>query len=213
MGFLFFAPMIPIQLQFILLGDVGSLGAPLSIALIGLVAFIIFTILFGRIFCGYLCPIGAIQELLYLLPTPKKNITSKKYSIIFRIIFFIFIVFSARLFSINILSYLGVSSFFHLKLTSIFLIVFVVLLLISLFVYRPFCRFFCPYGVFLSLAARISIFKLQRNSRCTDCGKCEEICPTSESGMHDLKQECYMCNRCREVCPFNAIEYKRRKKK
>lgn len=213
MGFLVFAPMFPIQLQLILLGEVGLLGAPLGIALVALVLFILFTILFGRIFCGYLCPIGVIQELLYLLPTPKKNITSKKYIIIFRIIFFLFFVSLASLFSINTLYYLGIASFFNLKISSIFSIVFVILLLISISVYRPFCRLFCPYGVFLSLAARISIIKLRRNSDCIDCGKCEEVCPTNEADRDDLKQECYMCNRCKDVCPVDTIEYKWRNEK
>ncbi len=210
MGFLVFSPMFPTQLQSILLGNIKQLGAPLPLAILGLALFIVLTFVFGRIFCGYLCPIGAIQEIFYLLPTSKKKITSKKYIIIFRIIFFLFIISSALIFSINTLFYLGISSFFKFGLTSIFLISFSTLLLISTFFYRPFCRFFCPYGVFQSFIASVSIFKLKRNNKCIECGKCEKICPTNEAGKNDLKQECYMCNRCREICPVHAIDYRKK---
>lgn len=211
MGFLIFAPMFPIQLQLIILGDVAQLGAPITMALIGLVLFIILTFVFGRLFCGYICPIGAIQELLYLLPTPKKKITMKKELMIVRGIFLLIILIAAVFFSVNVLSYFGIESFFNLITTSLFSLVFILLLVISIFIYRPFCRIFCPYAVFLSLASRISYFKFRRNPQCIDCKKCENICPTNEAAREDKKQECYLCYRCKDICPVHGIDYSNNK--
>jgi polyferredoxin len=211
MGFLIFSPMFPNQLQILLLGNVKQLGAPLPLAILGLVLFIILTFVFGRIFCGYLCPIGALQEIVYLIPIKKLQIKNKTLPIVFRLIFFIAFVVLGVIFSIGILGYFGFYDFFNLNITSIFFYAFLALLIVSIFVYRPFCRFFCPYGTLLSLASIKCLFKLKRNDNCTDCGKCEKACPTSEAGRTDLNQECYLCNRCKEVCPVDALKYVRYK--
>ncbi|MFO8067043.1 MAG: 4Fe-4S binding protein, partial [Bacteroidales bacterium] len=107
----------------------SALGAPIGVALVGLVLFVILTLIFGRLFCGYLCPIGAVQELLYLLPTPKKRITLKKDFIIFRILFFIGLSVAALFFSVNILSYFGITAFFNLNFRSLFVFVFIGMLM------------------------------------------------------------------------------------
>jgi len=209
-GFLIFAPMLPYQLQAVILGNVKQLGAPIALTIAVMILFIVLAFMFGRTFCGYVCPIGTLQELVYNIPTKKLRINNKVIPVVFHYIFFIAFVTVALTLSVGLLKYLGVRDFFYLNTPSAFFYVFLGLLIISAFVYRPFCLFLCPYGVLLSLAAIKSRFKLSRNENCTDCGECEEVCPTFEAGRTDLKQECYICARCQYVCPNNAIEYTRK---
>lgn len=206
-GFLIFAPMLPYQFQAIILGNMKQLGAPIALAVVVIILFIVLTFLFGRTFCGYVCPIGTLQELVHNIPTRKLRINNKLIPIVFSYIFFVAFIILALTLSVGLLKYLGIRDFFYLNTTSAFFYVFLGLLIISVFLYRPFCRLLCPYGVLLSLAAIKSRFRLRRNENCIDCGECEEVCPTFEAGRTDLKQECYICARCQYGCPNNAIEY------
>lgn len=210
MGFLIFAPMFPNQFQLLVLGDTDSLGAPIPIVLVGFSLFIILTLILGRIFCGYVCPIGAIQELLHHIPTRKFKISSRALPIIVRLMFFVAFVILGVIWTVPLLNYMGVADFFNLRVTSVYFYVFAVALVASIFIYRPGCRFVCPYGLLLSLASLRSRFKLVRNDVCIVCKKCERICPTNEAGPIDLKQECYLCNRCVEACPVDAIEFNKK---
>ena len=209
-GFLVFAPMLPLQLQIIIMGNVKQIEAPLPLAVVVLVVFIVLAFAFGRSFCGHVCPIGTVQELIYLLPSKKLKISNKGITIAFRLIFSIAFVILAAAFSIGLLKYLGVKDFFHLDTGAVFFWAFLAIAIISIFLYRPFCRLACPYGVLLSLAVIKGRFKLRRNENCINCKKCIEACPTNEVGWTDLKQECYMCYRCKEICPVDGMEYTRR---
>ncbi len=209
-GFLVFAPMLPNQFQSVVLGNTGQLGAPLALAIIVLIVFIVLAFVFGRVFCGYVCPIGALQELLYKIPVRKFRIGSKVIPIVFHYAVLVVFVVLALTLAIGLLKYLGVRDFFYLNTASVFFYVFLGLSVISVFIYRPFCRLACPYGVLISLAGIRSRYSLRRNENCTDCGECEEVCPTHEAGREDLKQECYLCQRCAYICPNNALEYTRR---
>ena len=209
-GFLVFAPMLPWQWQMVLAGGPQQAGvpAPLAGAVMGL--FLVLAFLFGRHFCGYVCPIGAVQELVYRIPVPKLRITNKWGPVLFRLAFLVALVVLAVTLSVPLLRYLGVGDFFQLNVTSAFFYAFLALVVVGLFLYRPFCRFLCPYGAMLSLASLAGLFKLRRNENCIECGDCEEACPTGEATRRARKQECYMCNRCREVCPVDAIVLARR---
>lgn len=209
MGFLVFAPMLPVQFQSLLLGNTGQLGVPLALAGVVLFFFVLVSLVFGRAFCSHVCPIGAVQELLYLLPGKKIIVKSRSLPAAVRILSLVAFLVLALAFSKGLLSYLGIQGFFHLDFTPAYAYVFVAFLAGGIFLYRPFCRFLCPYGVFLWLGASRARFRLVRNDRCTDCKKCEKVCPTNEAGRTASKQECYLCGRCQDACRFDAIEYRR----
>lgn len=209
-GFLLAAPMLPNQLQVVLLGNTKQLGIPIALAIAVLVLFIVMAFVAGRAFCSHVCPIGALQELVYLIPVKKLMIRSKTIPLGFRGSFLIAFAIAALAFSTGLLTYLGIRDLFYLSFASTYFYVFLGLLIAAVFVYRPFCRFLCPYGAMLSLAAGKSRFKLIRNEHCIDCKRCDEVCPTNEAGRADSRQECYLCNRCREICPVHAIDYGRK---
>jgi polyferredoxin len=207
-GFLF-ASIAPWQFQLLLRGDVKGLGGPLVFAILILGLLLVLTLLLGRIFCGSVCPLGALQELAYRAPVPKLKPRLKQALYALRFIALAIIVVAALFLSVSALAYVGVMDLFLLSFTLGF-VVMLTLLVVSLFFYRPFCRIICPYGALLSLVALGSLFKLRRNSSCIECGKCEFACPVDEAKREDLKGECYLCGRCTEVCPVKeAITYRR----
>ena len=207
LGFLIFAPMLPYQFQMVILGNTGQIGGPLPMAIAGLGIIAALTIVAGRVFCGYVCPIGTVQELPYDIPTKKFGVRNKSLPVIVRYVFLAAFVVMAVISSTGLLNYLGIRDFFYLNTSSAFFYVFLGVVVASIFFYRPFCRFACPYGVILSLASIKSRFRLKRNGNCTDCAICEEECPTLEAGRDDRKQECYQCQRCVYICPYDAIDY------
>ncbi|HVP25907.1 MAG TPA: 4Fe-4S binding protein [Methanomicrobiales archaeon] len=207
-GFLF-ASVAPWQFQLLLLGDTKALGGPLVFAILILGLLLVLTLILGRIFCGSICPLGALQELAYQAPVPKVKPRIKRALYTVRFVILAIVVVAALLLSVNALAFLGVMDLFLLSFT-LGSLVMLTILVVSLFFYRPFCRAICPYGALLSLAGFASRFKLRRNPSCIECGKCEFACPTDEAKREDLKGECYLCGRCTEACPVKgALTYRR----
>lgn len=208
-GFLIFSPVAPYQLQQLVLRDVQGLGAPLLVGAVGLAVVFLLAAVFGRFFCGYLCPVGTVQEIAYHAPVPKWDLRQKNAFMVVRAVFFIVFLLLAVLFSASLLAWFGIRDFFYL-VVSTGSVVFGVLLLVSVVFYRPFCRLVCPYGCLLSGGAAVSLFRLQRTDACIDCKKCEKACPTDEAKRDDKKAECYLCGRCTDICPAEgALKYRR----
>ncbi len=210
LGFLIFTPVAPHNFQQLILRDVSALGGPLQMAAVGLTLLLLFSLVFGRIFCGHICPAGAIQELASLVPLPKFGQKWKQVSLGVRAVVFVIVLVAAFGFSVGIIDYFGLKEFFSLNVTSVLFYVFLGTLILSMVIYRPFCRFICPYGLLLSLTATVSAFKFRRTEKCIECKRCERVCPTNEAKVGDRKSECYMCGRCVEVCPVEgALVYRR----
>jgi ferredoxin-type protein NapH len=210
LGFLIFAPLAPYQFQQLVLRDVQGLGAPLIVGAVGLLIVFLLTFIFGRFFCGYICPVGTVQEIAYHAPVPKFTMKQKNAFMLIRVAFFVLFLVMAFLLSASLLALFGIRDFFYLTLTTASA-VFIVLLLVSMTFYRPFCRLVCPYGALLALGAAKSLFRLQRTDACIECKKCEKACPTDVAKREDTKAECYLCGRCTAVCPTEgALRYSRR---
>ena len=209
LGFLVFAPVFPYQLQGLVLRDAAALGSPLPIALGGFLFFIALTFVFGRVICGQVCPAGAVQELVHLVPAKKRGNAESRVPVAIRAGVFVLFLAAGLGLSINLLALIGLADFFNLAVGTSFF-VFLGIVLLSAVIYRPFCRYVCPYGALLAPAASRARYRLRRTDACIGCRKCERACPTGAAGPGDNRGECYLCGRCTEACPVDgALVYAR----
>jgi predicted membrane-bound spermidine synthase/Na+-translocating ferredoxin:NAD+ oxidoreductase RnfG subunit len=156
-------------------------------------------VIFGNIYCGYICPFGALQELIsYILPNKFKHSVSSesiqkarfiKYVVLFA---FVFIFFVSR--NRTTLAADPLISIFNLRFTiddlkSVMLLVVAAALGGSIFYTRFWCRYLCPAGAFLSLLNHVAILK--RYMPVKKFGKCE-FGLTAKDNM-----DCIQCDRCR----------------
>ena len=194
---------------------------------------LLYSLMFGRMICGWLCPFGLVQELVYKIKTPKlkkspvtRLLSYLKYVIL---VFFVFIVPIMYAFrdtplptfckyicpagtlegGIGLLSNAVNESYFSMLgplFTWKFLLM-VSILVGSVFIFRLFCRFICPLGALYGLFNKISFFGIKvEKSKCTDCGLCVNHCKVDIKHVGD--QECISCGECVGVCPTKAIQWK-----
>ena len=93
---------------------------------------------------------------------------------------------------------------FFLNISPMALGVLIILILASVFLRNPFCRYLCPYGALLGLVAMLSPLRVTRDrERCVSCGVCSQVCPASIDVMHTSSvatPECLGCWRCISLC-------------
>ncbi len=210
-GFLFLAPMFPLQIQQIILGN-SQQPIPIWGLMIVLGVIILTSFMFGRTFCGYGCPIGTLQELTYGIPAPKFVPHDSRVTHLFRAIVLATMIILGVGFTFSVLGILGIKEFFSLDIASTGAMVFAVVLIGSVFYYRPFCRLACPFGVFQALASRTPRYAIRRTKACVECNKCERVCPTNQAKIGSSKAECYLCMRCIDACPKGALVFDKEEK-
>ena len=215
LGVLIFSPMTVIAFQVLVL-RLADLPGPLLLSVASFLAFIGLTAAFGRIFCGYCCPIGAAQELAYWIPCRKIVLRQASWIPLLRaglitLLIVLALVASVNLLVTSLLVLRGARDAFVASGPSLFLFLFLGVLFLGVFLYRPFCRFACPFGAVLSLAALRSRYRIGRRAACTRHAACEAACPTGEAAAGKAGTECYVCGRCLDACPVpGARGYGRR---
>ena len=143
---------------------------------------LIFALLFGRVFCAAVCPLGAIQEAVAVKPVKVPPAVEKVLSIVPYVYLGLAAVSVAMGSGFLICTYDPFVGFFRMGAGLHMLIVGGLMLLLGIFVARPYCRFLCPYGVLLNLCSRLSL----RHATITPA-------------------DCIQCHLCKESCPYNAI--------
>ena len=181
-----------IYFGFYRLGCVCSIGAIQNVTLalfdpgykipLTVIAFfaipLLFTLFFGRTFCAGVCPLGAIQDLVAFRPIELPPWIQKMLGLIPFIYLGLAILYAATGTDFIICRYDPFVGFFRLDATFLMFSIGGIFLITGIFIARPYCRFFCPYGVLLNLLSRISWKHLSITpAKCIQCRLCEDSCP------------------------------------
>ncbi len=195
--------------------------------------FLLFGALFGRLVCGWLCPFGLVQDLLHKIPFPKKlrRLPGDRF---LKYLKYLILVGFVIVLPLTVLDLVGQGQPWFCKyicpsgtlFAGIPLIasnpplraalgwlftwksaILVGLLVLSMAVYRPFCRYLCPLGAIYGWFNPIALYRFRIDTaKCTRCGACQRACkldiPVWET---PNSTECIRCGDCRRACPHGAV--------
>jgi len=195
--------------------------------MIALTGFLLIVFLANKFICAWGCQAGTLQDLLFRLnQTSKyKPVMGQQIKLPFvitntiRILFLAGFTAAAFLWGIDIIEPVDPFKIYKPAFLGIIGGIFVgALLLISLFIYRPWCHLFCPFGLAGWLVEKISRVKISVDyETCIACQTCAASCPTTVMTAilkRDKKTipDCFSCYTCRQVCPTDSIQFSTRKR-
>ncbi len=207
------------------LAVVGQMAAALDFHWVFLVTALIpiaFTIVFGRFFCGWICPATLLYELnsnvaiwLHKAGLPAGNLhfdRRLKYGVLALGLVLSTITGSVLVANIYPPAIIGRELYYVIALGGFGMgtIFFLLTLLFDILVARRgFCRYLCPGGALYSLLGRYRLFRIKRAvETCNDCSKCNAVCEFALDPMRDdFGQECNNCSACIAVCPTQALTF------
>lgn len=187
----------------------------------------------GRAVCGLLCPFGLVQDLLHKIPVKKVKVPTRldrparyiKYVVLLALVVLLpaFAATETGIAPPYFCKYLcpagTLGGGIPLLLANPGLrqaagvlfgwktLVLAVIVIASLFIHRPFCKYLCPLGAFYALFNRFSLYQMRLDrDKCVDCKKCERACPMDVEVTRQINSpECIRCGKCKTVCPTGAI--------
>lgn len=199
-------------------------GAPVSwTATLWFLVLIPATYLFGKVWCGWLCHLGALQEFLYRAPKLKVLATAKAQRILKIVQISVFVLWILQLIisgSNWFCEYDPFKSAFNLIAPDwVGYVLLGILLVSSVLIYRPFCRSICPVGLVLGWTSLLpGARRLVKNDACMHCSKCSNECKQGAL-IHEDKQtilrtqDCILCGECLHSCHKDALKVTRKKTK
>lgn len=210
----------------------GGRNHNFSFYVIGLI--MLFGLVLGRVICGFLCPFGLVQDLLHRIPAPRLRVPAKpdralrwlKYAVLvlFVVLLPIFLTNKYGIGAPYFCKYIcpagilegafpllakneslraGLGALFNWKLG-----ILIAVLVLSVLIHRPFCKYLCPLGALYGLFNRFSLYRMSVDGdKCVGCGKCARVCPMDvDVTKNPNSAECIRCGRCRAECPTGAVK-------
>jgi polyferredoxin len=192
----------------------AALRSVLPIPMVTLVfVSILFTIVGAKAFCGWACPLGALQELVNKIPGPWKIRLPFRWTNGIRVLALLAFVPLLMGLKVIIFDYFNPFELFHWRgLANVFVLGPPILVVTaSYFVYRPFCSVLCPLGVLTWVFESVSLGRIRVGSDCTSCGICLDNvqCQALPALVERSRviPDCHGCGACQDQCPEEVISY------
>ena len=214
------SPMGTVKDAIVLYASKGVIFKPRMVAF---AIFILTVILANKFICSWGCQLGTLQDFIFRLNRNSKDSgrgSLPQFKIPFvvsnsiRVLFLVALVWVAFVWAYDISHEIDPFKIFKpMKMSFIGWIFIPGILVLSLFVYRPWCHLFCPFGLIGWLFEKLSLYRIKVDyDKCISCYACDKACPSPVMGTI-LKRDkvvipdCFSCGNCIESCPADAVSF------